>query len=110
VALRGTMVDMLKDYGYEVLEAGDGVEALQVIAEQNGAIDLVITDVVMPRMSGSELAKNLKQVQPSIKLLFISGYVGDEINRGNGLDKDVAFVQKPFSPTALVSRVREILG
>jgi two-component system cell cycle sensor histidine kinase/response regulator CckA len=107
--LRGTIVDMLRDYGYTVFEAGDGVEALEIVAAKRGAINLVITDVVMPRMSGADLSARLRQSQPEIKLLFISGYVGDQIHRQGGLDKDVVFVQKPFSPTSLVGKVRLVL-
>ena len=109
VALRGTIVDMLRDYGYTAMEAGDGLEALEIIDEQMGAIHLVITDVVMPRMSGADLSTRLREHHPNIKLLFISGYVGDQVHRQGGLGKDVIFVQKPFSPSALVGKVRQVL-
>jgi two-component system cell cycle sensor histidine kinase/response regulator CckA len=108
-SVRQIVVEMLQDYGYTVLQACNGKLALEIIAQQNGAIHLVITDVIMPQMSGTELARQLKSVLPSAKLLFMSGYTGDSVHRQGGLAEGVAFVQKPFSPTALVGKVRQVL-
>jgi CheY-like chemotaxis protein len=99
---------VLRDRGYQVLEAADGNEAL-AIAEQSPAIDLVVTDVVMPGMSGRALGEGLVARHPGIRTLFMSGYTDDEVLRRGIVDAKTAFLQKPFTPTALALRVREIL-
>jgi DNA-binding NtrC family response regulator len=73
-----------------------------------GEISLLLTDVVMPQMSGPQLAGRLRGLWPSLKVLYMSGYV--ELSREVDLDQDEAMIQKPFSPTAIAERVREILG
>lgn len=108
-SLRETVSEMLKDYGYTVLEASNGKEALHIVFAKKGEIDLVITDVIMPEMSGTKLARCLQAIDSPPKLLFISGYTGEEVYRQGGLGKNVGFLQKPFSPTALVARVRQVL-
>jgi CheY-like chemotaxis protein len=101
---------ILADLGYTVLEAGDGEEALRVAADQAGQIQLLITDVVMPRMGGRQLADRLRQARPQIKVLFTSGYTDDAIVRHGVLEPGIALLQKPFLSTALARKVREVLG
>jgi CheY-like chemotaxis protein len=99
----------LEEQGYRVLEAGHGWEALMRLAEFDGAVDLVIADVMMPEMGGSELARRLAVERPGLPILFLSGYTDDELTLRN-LGPPSVFVQKPFTPGALAERVREVLG
>jgi len=99
--------DVLRAHGYEVLAAVDGPQALTIIEQHGGPIHLVVTDVIMPRMMGSEVAARITALRPSIKVLYISGYPGDAIVK-QGVPEQ-AFVQKPFSVNALARRVRALL-
>ena len=99
----------LEEQGYRVLEAGHGWEALMRLSEFDGAVSLVIADVMMPEMGGSELARRLAVERPGLPILFLSGYTDDERTL-QGLGPPSAFVQKPFTPGALAERVREVLG
>ena len=95
--------------GYSVLEAASGAEALVVARAWHGRIHLLVTDVVMPEMSGWELARRLQDERPGIETLYISGY-SEHAAGGPGLvDKDVHFLQKPFAAGALVQKVRKLL-
>jgi PAS domain S-box-containing protein len=100
---------ILEMNGYHVLEASGGDEALSIYKQHEGQIDLVMTDVVMPQMSGRELAQSLETLQPGIKVLYMSGYTDDAIVRHGLLDQEIAFIQKPFTPEALTYKVREVL-
>ena len=99
----------LEEQGYRVLEAGHGWEALMRLAEFDGAVSLVIADVMMPEMGGSELARRLAVERPGLPILFLAGYSDDERTL-RGLGPPSAFVLKPFTPGALIDRVRELLG
>jgi two-component system, cell cycle sensor histidine kinase and response regulator CckA len=99
----------LEEQGYRVLEAGHGWEALMRLAEFDGSVSLVIADVMMPEMGGSELARRLAVERPGLPILFLSGYSDDEMTL-RSLGPPSAFVQKPFTPGALVERVGEMLG
>jgi signal transduction histidine kinase len=99
----------LEDSGYQVMEAGDGAEALALLAKTNGQIDLVLSDVVMPRMGGKELDESLRTLRPDLPLLFMSGYPGHEVAERGLLDPTASFIQKPFSPEELALRVRGML-
>ncbi|MGQ9553854.1 MAG: response regulator [Anaerolineae bacterium] len=95
--------------GYSILKAATGEEGLRLAKEHVGPIHLLVTDVVMPQMSGKELVERLKLIRPRTKVLFISGYTDNDIHHHGILDEDVAFLQKPFSEAALAKKVREVL-
>jgi len=100
---------VLQDYGYAVLEARDGVEALRLAGQHQGRIDLLVTDVIMPRMGGREVAEQLAKTHPGTKVLFVSGYTDDAVVRNGILEAKMAFLHKPFSPASLVIKVRDVL-
>jgi len=107
--VRDLVVQILKRQGYEVLVASDGVEALIICQQYKGLIHLLVTDVVMPRMSGRELADQLLHLYPGIKVLYMSGYTDDAIVRHGVLEAGLNFIEKPFSLEALARKVREVL-
>ncbi len=100
---------VLSDLGYMILEAADGQEALEVCQHHEGPIGLVITDVVMPGMSGTELAAELERYIPDTPVLFISGYTGGALVEHGVLDEGMSFLQKPFSRERLAQEVRELI-
>jgi two-component system cell cycle sensor histidine kinase/response regulator CckA len=106
-AVRSLMQTALAHAGYRVLLAADGVEALKLIDSHSGPLDLMITDLAMPGMSGTELAVKVKDRLPSTGILYVSGYAEDL--RQSGKIEESAFLQKPFTPQALARRVREML-
>lgn len=107
--VRELMMNLLTEQGYTLLVAANGAEALQINNEKaDTVIDLLLTDVVMPRLGGKALAERLKSCRSQTKVLFISGYT-DEAIVAPMLAPDTAFLQKPFSPTALLCKVREVL-
>jgi two-component system cell cycle sensor histidine kinase/response regulator CckA len=101
--------DILLKGGYRVLEARNAGEAMLHSEKHGGAIDLLLTDVVMPQMSGIDLAKRLTTPRPEMRLLCMSGYTDDSVVRKGILKSNIAFVQKPFTPAALTGKVREVL-
>ncbi|MDQ1708045.1 MAG: two-component system, cell cycle sensor histidine kinase and response regulator CckA [Pyrinomonadaceae bacterium] len=101
--------EMLQECGYLVMTASDGEAGLLLSQQFAGRIDLMITDVVMPRMSGRELAEQVAILRPETRVLFMSGYTDDSIVRHGILEEDVAFLQKPFSPELLAAKARELL-
>jgi len=100
---------ILARYGYTVLEAASGLDALVVSREHPGPIHLMLTDVVMPGMSGLETAENLKPQRPEMKVLFMSGHTENTIVHHGVLDPGVAFIQKPFRYNVLAQKIREML-
>ncbi|MDY3557942.1 GAF domain-containing protein [Gemmata sp. JC673] len=100
---------VLQRAGYTVLEARHGGEALHLCERHDGPIHLLATDVVMPSMGGRQAAERLRVLRPEMRVLFLSGYTDDTVVRHGVLEADVAFLQKPFSPDALVQKVREVL-
>jgi two-component system cell cycle sensor histidine kinase/response regulator CckA len=107
--VRSLTREVLEKYGYTVLEAANGEEALKVAELHLGPLDLLLSDVVMPRMGGPELAQALLAQRPDVKVLYMSGYTDHPMVRRGVVNAGVAFLQKPFTPTVLVSRIREVL-
>jgi two-component system, cell cycle sensor histidine kinase and response regulator CckA len=101
---------ILEAYGYYVLEAANGSEALVVEKGHASEIDLLLTDVILPGMNGKSLSERLQVLRPKLKVLFTSGYPAEVIARRGVLERDVAYLPKPFSPEALASKVREVLS
>ena len=100
---------LLERFGYSVFCAETPSEALALVQKQEGRIDLLLTDVVMPEMDGKELTKRLQTVLPDLKVLFMSGYTANVIMHRGILESDVHFLQKPFTVQSLAGKVREIL-
>jgi signal transduction histidine kinase/ActR/RegA family two-component response regulator len=107
--VRQPAAEVLRKYGYTVLEASDGVEALETVKNHQGGIHLLLSDAVMPRMNGAELASQVRALRPETRLVFMSGHPDNTLVR-LGLDgDDILFIQKPFSMDELVHRVRRVL-
>jgi PAS domain S-box-containing protein len=108
--VRKLVARSLKKQGYKVLEASQGKEVFSLCEEQGGPIHLMVTDVVMPEMTGVELAKHIKQVYPEMKVLYMSGYNSDRVAIDcENLEKGIEFIQKPFTVYKLARKVREVL-
>ena len=101
---------MLEKYGYRILTAQNGREALEVFSGHDGPIHLILTDVVMPKMGGQDLVEKIQSEKPEVKLVYMSGYTDRAISDNGMLHKDVNFIQKPFSSNDLVRKVREVLN
>ncbi|MDO1558895.1 response regulator [Brevundimonas sp. 2R-24] len=107
--VRAYTVDVLRELGYRVLEAHDGPAALRLLERQGGTVDLLFTDVVLPGMTGAEVAEAAQAQQPDLKVLFTTGYARDAIVHGGRLDPGVALITKPFTYQDLAARVRDKL-
>ena len=107
--VRHLIIDALKLYGYNVLEAPHGGSALLTCEKFQGKIDLIISDIVMPQMNGHELVERLIPLQPQMKVLFISGYSENVFSDRNILDPSMLYVQKPFTPMELLGKIRQVL-
>jgi PAS domain S-box-containing protein len=107
--VRGLARKILEHAGYQVLEASRGEEAVRLCLERAGPIDLLLTDVVMPETSGKEVADRMTKLFPGLRVLFMSGYTDEAIVHHGVLDSNVEFIQKPFTPAALVRKVRAVL-
>jgi CheY-like chemotaxis protein len=108
-AVRDIVTRILRGHGYVVLVAASGAEALALSAELESTIDLVISDAVMPGMSGGEVVRRLREQRPGLKALFMSGYTDDEVIRRGIISSTTSFIQKPFSLTAFARAAREAL-
>jgi len=100
---------ILRSAGYQVLMAAEGAEALRVLEDHDGPVDLLLTDVVMPGMGGRELAGRLADIRPEIKVLYTSGYTDDTILRHGVLERTAHFISKPYKQTELTRKVRAVL-
>lgn len=107
--VRGLGSISLKSQGYNVLTAVDGEDALRVAHEHNGTVDLILSDVVMPKLGGPELVRVLKARFPHLKILYMSGYTDDAVVRHGLLEAGLPFIQKPYSPRQLAWKVRKVL-
>jgi PAS domain S-box-containing protein len=107
-AVRALNRHVLESCGYRVLEASDGLEAVELVESLEGPLDVLVSDVVMPHLGGGQLAERLHAIRPQLKVLFVSGYTNDEVVR-HGVGSNFEFLQKPFTPMGLARKVREIL-
>ena len=108
--VRSAVSRVLRRAGYTVLAAGDPNTALKICNEQADAIDLILTDVVMPEMTGIELIDNVREFHPKIATIFMSGYPGDEIARHGSFEDRGLLLQKPVNPTELISFIQSTLA
>ncbi|HEU4683347.1 MAG TPA: ATP-binding protein [Nitrospira sp.] len=107
-SIRKLVATILQDQGYQVISAGDGIEALQRLQLLKGPCDLVIMDVIMPRMKCTAFIDGVKAMRPEARMLFMSGYAGETL-LANGVNEDRPFLQKPFLPNTLIEQVHELL-
>jgi CheY-like chemotaxis protein len=107
--VRALACEALRAFGYTAFEARQGAEAIVIAERHPGPIHLLLTDVIMPEMSGRALAERLARLRPETKVLYMSGYTDSAIVQGGTLDPGAFFVQKPFTPDTLARRVREVL-
>jgi two-component system sensor histidine kinase EvgS len=107
--VRTFTMTILKSYGYHVLEAANSAEAFVLEKEYSGEIHLLLTDVILPGMNGKTLSERLQVLRPKLKVLFTSGYTADVITSRGVLERDVAYLPKPFSLDSLAAKVREVL-
>jgi signal transduction histidine kinase/CheY-like chemotaxis protein len=109
IGVRQLVREMLHRLGYKIHEASSGADAVRIFAQHQNTIDLLLTDVIMPQMSGRDLAERLKALQPSLKVLYISGYTDDMLAHHGVLESNVYLLQKPFAPDELAKKLREVL-
>jgi len=109
-AVRSYIVEVLRDLGYTVLDVGDGEAALQLIERHDQPIDLLLTDVVMPRINGRMLAEAVERQRPGIKVLFMTGYARDAIAHNGRLESGIALIQKPIVRDDLAARIEALLA
>jgi CheY-like chemotaxis protein len=107
--IRSLVRGILQARGYTVLDAGRPLEALEISTQFDGPIHLLLTDVVMPQMSGREVAEKISAARPSTKVLYMSGYTDSAIAHHGVLSPGASFLQKPFTPQILAQKVREVL-
>ncbi len=107
--VRELVCDTLRNHGYTVLEATNGKEAIEIFKENMDGIDLVLTDVIMPEMSGRKLLENLKEKRPKLKSLYMSGYTDDAIIKQGVLAPGMFYIQKPFTPRSLLYKIQEVI-
>ena len=103
------LAEVLATSGYTVLKARDCEDAIRICDEHEGPIHLLLTDVIMPQMSGRELAARVQPRRPTMKVLYMSGYTDSAIVHHGVLDHGIAFLQKPFAPATVTQKVREVL-
>ena len=109
-ALRRIAERLLREAGYTILSAPNGAEALRIAGEHSGPIQLVLTDVIMPGMTGAAFAERLLQIHPAARVLFMSGHSDGVFDGRRGLNGGTHFIGKPFSSAQLKLKIREVLG
>ncbi|PYJ10317.1 MAG: hypothetical protein DMF06_06780 [Verrucomicrobia bacterium] len=107
--VRDLVCAVLEEQGYKVICAKDGLEALQMAENFDGLIHLLVSDVIMPRMNGPELAARLVEIRPEMKVLYVSGYSDNDIGNHGILDPDFALLEKPFTPQTLARKIRDVI-
>jgi len=107
--VRQLVAEILENTGYMVMQAGDGPSALELLRRHSGKLDLLVTDVVMPGMSGPEVAQAVTSMRPGTHVLYTSGYTDSQIGHHGVLEPGIAFLQKPFSAHDLTRKVRSLL-
>jgi DNA-binding NtrC family response regulator len=108
-AVRNVTARMLESRGYSVLEARDADAARAACAEHGSRIDLLLTDIVMPKTSGPKLAEELRMKHPALRVLYMSGYSGAAVSRHASLPEGVGYLEKPFTASALSAKIRDAL-
>jgi two-component system cell cycle sensor histidine kinase/response regulator CckA len=101
--------EFLETAGYNVLEAGDGISAIELAEKYDGTIHALISDVILPALSGSDLAKKLLVRRPAMKVLYVSGYPGEMLSHQGVLKTGITLLQKPYTQQALLHKLRELL-
>jgi CheY-like chemotaxis protein len=108
--LRPLVVEILESNGYTVLAAGNGLEALSLLESSDGVVDLLLTDIVMPGMSGRELAEQVLELSPMTRIIFTSGYPDDSSIHALIDERRIAFIQKPYAGKELLAKLRGVLA
>ncbi len=107
--LRSLNARGLRSRGYSVIEAANGIEAMEALEEKDGAVDLVVSDVVMPEMDGPTLLREMRKRNPNLKIIFVSGYAEEAFDKSLPENEQFAFLPKPFALSALVEKVKETM-
>ena len=107
--MRNLLKEILSAVGYHIKETSDGSEALEVFHRNRDDINLLILDVIMPKMNGKKAYEKIKKLKPDIKVIFMSGYNADVIHKRGMLEVGLNFISKPIAPGELLKKVREIL-
>jgi two-component system cell cycle sensor histidine kinase/response regulator CckA len=108
--VRGLVRDILVAKGYQVLEGQDAADTIAISKKYAGKVDLLLTDVIMPKMNGKELAEKLTSLRPGMRVLYMSGYTENIIVQSSELDIGLSLLQKPFTPDGLLRKVREVIS
>ena len=109
ISIRELVRDTLEPLGYNIIEASDGEEALELFHQSDFKIDMLLTDVIMPKMTGKKLAETLIAEKPEFKVLYMSGYTDNVIAHQGVLDENIEFINKPLVPSLLTKKIREVL-
>lgn len=108
-AVRKLIKEVLLKYGYTVMEAEDGEDAVRIFTENKDKIDILLLDIIMPKMKGTEAYEEITKIRPELKVLFMSGYTEEVIYRNGVLDKGLSFISKPVSPNEILIKIREVI-
>ena len=101
---------ILEEFGYKVIEAVDGEDAINKFLQNKDKVHLLVFDLIMPKKSGKDAYKEIKKLRPDMKALFMSGYSKDVLAKEGILEEELHFILKPISPTKLLRKIREVLG